>query len=59
MATHRQGTACPTPTAHKRLDEVHRFWHECLAAYQDPEEFRIKLNTCIQAARNTTFAMQN
>lgn len=49
---------CPTPTGHRRLEEVHRFWHECLAGYQDPEEFRIKLNACIQAVRNTTFAIQ-
>ena len=49
---------CPTPTGHKRLEEVHRFWHECAEGYQDPEEFRIKLNACIQAARNLTFALQ-
>src|ERR1019366_1298075 len=49
---------CPTPTAHKRLQEVHRFWHECASGYQDPEEFSSKLNACIQAARNLTFALQ-
>jgi hypothetical protein len=49
---------CPTPTAHKRLQEVHRFWHECAEGYQDPEEFRSKLNACVQAARNLTFALQ-
>lgn len=49
---------CPSPTAHKRLEEVHRFWHECAEGYQDPEEFRSKLNACIQAARNLTFALQ-
>lgn len=49
---------CPTPTAHKRLQEIHRFWHECAEGYQDPEEFRSKLNACIQAARNLTFALQ-
>ena len=37
---------------------VHRFWHECAEGYQDPEEFRSKLNACIQAARNLTFAIQ-
>jgi len=58
VTANSRGVNCPTPTAHKRLEEVHRFWHECLAAYQDPEEFRIKLNACIQAARNTTFAIQ-
>ncbi len=28
---------CPTPTAHKWLEEAHRVWHECLDQYQDPE----------------------
>ena len=50
--------SCPTPTAHKRLAEAHRFWHECLEEYHDPEGFRVKLNACIQALRNVTFALQ-
>lgn len=49
---------CPTPTAHRRLDEAHRFWHECLEEYQSPEGFRVKLNACIQALRNVTFVLQ-
>ncbi|WUJ72301.1 hypothetical protein OG809_03335 [Kribbella soli] len=50
--------ACPTPTAHKRLEEIHHFWHQCQKNYQDPEQFRINLNACIQATRNLTFALQ-
>lgn len=49
---------CPTPTAHKRLDEAHRFWHACLDNYQDPEGFRANLNAAIQALRNVTFVLQ-
>ena len=49
---------CPTPTAHRRLDEAHRFWHECLEQYQSPEGFRANLNACIQALRNVTFVLQ-
>jgi hypothetical protein len=56
--TDEHSQRCPTPTAHKRVEEVHHFWHECAAGYQDPEEFRVKLNACIQAARNVTFAIQ-
>ena len=49
---------CPTPTAHKRLEEAHRLWHECLDAYQDPSGFRTYLNACIQALRNVTWVLQ-
>jgi hypothetical protein len=55
---HRNPERCPTPTAHKRLNEAHRFWHECLEEYQSPEGFRVKLNACIQALRNVTFVLQ-
>lgn len=54
----RKAVTCPTPSAHKRLEEAHRFWHRCLAGYQDPEEFRVNLNACIQALRNVTFVLQ-
>ncbi|WP_371402014.1 hypothetical protein OHA10_29420 [Kribbella sp. NBC_00662] len=50
--------SCPTPTAHKRLEEVHHFWHECLNHYQSPRFFRTNLNACIQALRNVTFVLQ-
>lgn len=49
---------CPTPAAHRRLDEAHRLWHRCLTGYQDPEEFRTQLNACVQALRHTTFVLQ-
>lgn len=49
---------CPTPTAHRRLEEAHRLWHECLDAYQDPSGFRTYLNACIQALRNVTWVLQ-
>ncbi|MEH3067361.1 MAG: hypothetical protein PGN15_04625 [Aeromicrobium erythreum] len=49
---------CPTPTAHARLREAHKHWHDALEGYQDPESFRIALNACIQTLRNVTFALQ-
>jgi len=49
---------CPSPTAHRRLDEVHTFWHRCLDNYQDPNLFRTDLNAGIQALRNVTFTLQ-
>lgn len=63
MRTHLLGciaqeAPCPTPTAHKRLEEAHVFWHRCLDNYQEPEAFRVDLNAGIQALRNVTFALQ-
>lgn len=49
---------CPLASAHGRLREAHHHWHAALDEYQDPELFRIHLNACIQALRNSTFAVQ-
>ncbi len=54
----KSGAPCPTPTAHKRLDEAHHLWHQCLDNYQDPDGFRIYLNSCIQALRNVSWVLQ-
>ncbi|WP_152546776.1 hypothetical protein [Amycolatopsis orientalis] len=51
-------TTCPTPTAHKRLEEGHRWWHGCLDNYDDPPAFRANLNACLQALRNVTWVLQ-
>jgi hypothetical protein len=50
---------CPTPSAHRRLEDAHRSWHSALDEYQDPDGFRHHLNNCIQALRNTTFVLQS
>ncbi|MGW1743480.1 hypothetical protein ACWCPQ_32285 [Nocardia sp. NPDC001965] len=49
---------CPTPTAHKRLDEAHRWWHGCQEHYDSPRAFQQHLNACLQSLRNITFALQ-
>jgi hypothetical protein len=49
---------CPLEAAEGRLREAHRRWHECLDAYQSPEDFRDALNSAIQALRNVTFLLQ-
>lgn len=59
MGRNEYSGECPTPGAHRRLDEAHRLWHRCLTGYQDPEEFRTQLNACVQALRNTTFVLQS
>ncbi|MEV0055012.1 hypothetical protein AB0H34_31495 [Saccharopolyspora shandongensis] len=50
--------ACPTPTAHRRLSEGHRWWHGCVDNYDDPPSFQANLNACLQALRNVTFVLQ-
>jgi len=50
---------CPTPTAHSRLLEVHRLWHQAADNYNDPDGFRTYLNATLQALRNVTFAIQS
>lgn len=50
---------CPTPTAHKRLLEVHRLWHQAADNYNDPDGFRTYFNATLQALRNVTFAVQS
>ena len=50
---------CPFSGAHNRLNEVHKFWHDMLSEYQNPENFRISLNAAIQALRNITFLLQS
>lgn len=44
--------------ANARLREAFKFWHEAAKSYEDPEGFRIYLNSCIQALRNVTFVLQ-
>lgn len=50
---------CKLHSVHSRLGEAHKFWHDMLASYQDPENFRVGLNAAIQALRNITFVLQN
>lgn len=41
-----------------RLREVLRHWFTAAENYSDAEEFRIAINSCIQAVRNVTFILQ-
>jgi len=44
--------------AEGRLREAYQHWHSTAKSYDDPEQFRIYLNSCIQALRNVTFVLQ-
>lgn len=50
---------CPISSVHKRMNEVHNLWHECLDKYFEPEPFRLSLNNLIQTLRNVTFHLQS
>jgi len=54
-----QDKACLLEGVHNRLGEVHKFWHDMLSEYQNPENFRISLNAAIQSLRNITFLLQS
>jgi hypothetical protein len=56
MAT--SGLSCPIASAHKRMEDAHHLWHEALEAYNNPEDFRVKLNGCITTLRTVTWLIQ-
>lgn len=49
---------CPTPRAHKRLEDVHKLWHQTEQNYFSPDDFRINLNNTVQTFRSVTFVLQ-
>ena len=50
--------SCPIPAAHTRLRQCHELWHRTVAAYPDPDEFVLQLNTLIVTLRQVTFLLQ-
>ncbi len=52
------GNACPIPSTHDRLAEVHHWWHEMAEWYHEPDPFRYRLGAFAQAARSTTLMLQ-
>jgi hypothetical protein len=55
--THENG--CPLAAVDRRLEDVHRQWHEAEKAYFDPEQFRVSIQACIQTLRTVTFILQS
>lgn len=49
---------CPVPNAHRRLRDVHEYWHALSDNYMNPDAFRRTLNTAIQELRNISFLVQ-
>ncbi|MFA5583786.1 MAG: hypothetical protein WDA09_06190 [Bacteriovoracaceae bacterium] len=48
----------PLQPAFRRLFDAKSHWHKANAAYFEPNEFRISINSCIQELRNVTFVLQ-
>jgi hypothetical protein len=49
---------CPLSPVEQRLEDCHRQWHDADNAYFDPDEFRLRIQTCIQSLRTVTFILQ-
>ncbi|VBM56246.1 Uncharacterised protein [Burkholderia pseudomallei] len=50
---------CPLSAVDRRLDDVHRHWHEAERRYFDPDSFRVAIQTAIQTLRTVTFIVQS
>lgn len=51
--------SCPISVTHNRLKDIHALWHKAALEYQNPDAFRINLNSIIQEMRNITFLLQS
>jgi hypothetical protein len=58
MAWEHDEEQCPLVAVDRRLEDVHRFWHQAEKAYFDPDGFRVAIQTAIQMARTVTFVLQ-
>ena len=59
MSTDSHPSTCPLANVDRRLEDVHQQWHQAEAAYFDPEQFRLSIQTVIQTLRTVTFVLQN
>lgn len=58
MAWDHDENHCPLAAVDRRLDDVHRFWHQAERAYFNPDEFRVFIQAAIQTARQVSFVLQ-
>lgn len=50
---------CPLAAVDRRLEDLHRQWHEAEDAYFDPDRFRVAIQSAIQTLRTVTFILQS
>ena len=58
MAWDQEGNQCPLAAVDRRLEDVHRFWHQAERAYFEPDAFRLAIQAAIQTARQVSFVLQ-
>lgn len=58
MAWNHDEEQCPLAAVDRRLDDLHRLWHQAEAAYFDPDAFRVAIQAAIQTARTVTLVLQ-
>jgi hypothetical protein len=51
--------SCPLGAVHRRLEDVHRLWHQAEAAYFDPDGFRLNVQNAIHTLRSVTWILQS
>jgi hypothetical protein len=59
MSNSKHDHKCPLHAVDRRLDDLHRQWHQAEQAYFDPEAFRVAIQTAIQTARTVSFILQS
>lgn len=59
MSEAKHDYKCPLHAVDRRLDDLHRQWHQAEQAYFDPEAFRVAIQTAIQTARTVSFILQS
>lgn len=59
MTETKHENRCPLIAVDRRLEDVHRYWHEAERGYFDPESFRVAIQAAIQTLRTVTFIVQS
>lgn len=58
MAWDHDEQQCPLAVVDRRLEDLHRFWHQAEQAYFDPDAFRAAIQAAVQTARTVTLVLQ-
>lgn len=59
MSDKKHSYRCPLHAVDRRLDDLHRQWHQAEQVYFDPDAFRVAIQTAIQTARTVSFILQS
>lgn len=59
MSDNKHYYRCPLHAIDRRLEDLHRQWHQAEQVYFDPEAFRVAIQTAIQTSRTVSFILQS